>query len=120
MKKALIKIVATALSFAPVAVFAQGAIPPLTSSGGVNLQSTGQLGSLLQTLARFFGTLIMAIAVFMILYAGFKFVTSGDNEESVGQARTMLTYGVIGIIVALIAFSVPALVASVLGGTVLQ
>ena len=119
MKKALIKIVATALSFAPVAVFAQ-TINTLTAPGGVPLQDAAQLGTLLQSLASFFGTLIMAIAVFMILYAGFKFITSGDNEESVGQARTMLTYGVIGIIVALIAFSVPTFVASILGGSVFQ
>lgn len=111
---------AAGLSLAPIAVFAQGTISPLTPSGGVPVANVGALSGLLQTLARFFGTLIMAIAVFMILYAAFKFITAGDNEDSVGQARTMLTYGVIGIVVALIAFSIPSLVASIFGGAVLN
>lgn len=119
MKNIFTKIALGALSAVPIAVLAQG-IPIPTPSGGVNIGSVGQLGTIMQTLARFFGTFIMAVAIFIILFAGFKFLTAGDNEEAVGSARKMLTYGVIGIIVALIAFSVPQLVASLLGGTVLQ
>ncbi len=119
MRKIFTQIAVAVLSLAPVAVLAQG-VPLPTPTGGVNIGSVGQFGGIMQNLARFFGTFIMAIAVFMILFAGFKFLTAGDNEEAVGSARKILTYGIIGIIVSLVAFSVPALVASLLGGTVLQ
>lgn len=57
-----------------------------------------------------FGTVIMIVAVAMILFAGFKFMTAGENEEAVTGARKMLTWGIIGIVVALLAYSIPPVV----------
>ena len=119
MNKKIVKVVAWALAATPILALAQG-IPIPTPTGGVNIGSVGQFGTILQNLARLFGSIIMAISVFVLLYAGWLFLTAGDNEESVSSARSYITYGVIGLIVALVAFSIPALVASLLGGTVLQ
>ncbi|MFC1747799.1 pilin [Pseudomonadota bacterium] len=40
-----------------------------------------------------------ALAVLMIVFAGFKLVISGGNEEAQGKAKKMIMYSVIGLIV---------------------
>lgn len=44
------------------------------------------------------------IAVIIILYAGFKWMTSGGNEETVGDAKKMLIAGLIGLIIIVLAY----------------
>jgi len=61
--------------------------------------------------------ILLAIAVFYIILAGIKFVTSGDNPEEVAKARSMILYAAVGIGVALLARAVPSLVRFVLGGS---
>lgn len=117
-KKYVKSLVAGAVLLAPVLVLAQITLPQ--PSGGVNIGSVGQFSTVLQNLARLIGSLIMAVSVFIILYAGWLFLTAGDNEETHTKAKAYITYGIIGIVVALIAFSIPLLTASLLGGTVLN
>jgi hypothetical protein len=47
-----------------------------------------------------------AVAVIMVIYGGFRFVTSGGDEKAVTSARNTILYAVIGIVVALLAFAV--------------
>jgi hypothetical protein len=61
--------------------------------------------------------ILMAVAVFMIILAGFKFVTGGDKPEETAKARQMILYAAVGIAVALLARAVPSLVKFVLGGS---
>ena len=44
------------------------------------------------------------IAVILILYAGFKWMTSGGNEEKVSSAKKILTAGIIGLAIILSAY----------------
>ena len=44
------------------------------------------------------------IAVVLILYAGFKWMTSRGNEETIGDAKKILTAGLIGLIIILSAY----------------
>lgn len=46
------------------------------------------------------------LAVVLILYAGFKWMTSGGNEETIASAKKMLIAGVIGLVIILSAFAV--------------
>ena len=39
------------------------------------------------------------IAVIIIIYAGFKWMTAGGNEESVTEARKMILQAVIGLVI---------------------
>jgi len=61
--------------------------------------------------------ILLAIAVFYIILAGIKFVTSGDNPDEVSKARSMILYAAIGIGVALLARAVPSMVKFVLSGS---
>lgn len=112
MKKIIYRLVATllgslsTLSFGAL-VHAQGQIPQYQS---VQVGTVTDLLNKFATALNYFATLIMIIAVAMILYAGFLFITAGDNEDSVSTGRQMITWGIVGLIVAFLAYSVPAIV----------
>lgn len=46
------------------------------------------------------------IAMIMIMLAGFKFMTSGGNEDRVGEAKGMLSGAVIGIMIMLASYGI--------------
>jgi len=50
-----------------------------------------------------FSIVVGAISVIMIIYAGFKYITSGGSNENTNSARNILMYAVIGLVIAVIA-----------------
>lgn len=46
------------------------------------------------------------LAVIIVLYAGFKWMTSGGNEETVGDAKKMLIAGLIGLVIIIFAYAI--------------
>jgi len=56
--------------------------------------------------AWWFLTFVFLVATLAILWAAFKYITAGGEEKNVTEAKQILVYAVIGIVVALIAFSV--------------
>ena len=60
------------------------------------------------------------MAVIIILFAGFKWMTAGGNEENITSAKQMLIAGVIGLVIilssyALATFIINQIVASTTG-----
>src|SRR6266550_2158932 len=47
-----------------------------------------------------------ATAVFFIIYAGIRFVTSGGDPKQVASARQIMTYAIIGLILVLSSFAI--------------
>lgn len=65
------------------------------------------LVSIILSVASWFLLLIGLIAVVMVLWSAFQFVTAGGgNEEQVVKARKTLVYSLIGVVIAILAFSV--------------
>jgi len=56
-------------------------------------------------------------ALFFVLLAGFKFVTSGGDAKQVEEARKTLTYAIIGLIVILLSFAIINLISQITGAT---
>ena len=71
-------------------------------------------GTLAVTLAAFIG----AISIIILLVAAFQFLTAGGDAEKVKSARSTITWAVIGLAVALIAFNVRGIVETFLGSAV--
>jgi hypothetical protein len=46
------------------------------------------------------------IAVIVIIIAGVTYTTSGGNAASVAKAKTMLIYGLVGVVVVALAFTI--------------
>lgn len=67
-------------------------------------------------IAEIIGTLILAVAVIMILFAAFRFLTAGGDAEKITVARNTLIYALVGVAVATFAFVLPGLVSNLLRG----
>lgn len=50
--------------------------------------------------------LIGAISVIMIIFGGFRYVTSGGKSENITAAKNTIMYAVIGIIIALLSYAI--------------
>ena len=61
-------------------------------------------------IANWLGGVILGIAVIMIIYSAYNFLTAGGDETKVTTARSYLVYALVGIAVALLAFALPAFV----------
>ncbi len=58
------------------------------------------VSSVVSVLLGFLGIL----AVLIILFAGFKWMTAGGNDDNVASAKKMMTAGVIGLVIVLASF----------------
>jgi len=47
--------------------------------------------------------IVGAVAVLVIIFAGFRFITSGGSNENTNSARNMILYAIIGLAVAVLA-----------------
>jgi glucose uptake protein GlcU len=54
-------------------------------------------------------------AVIMFIIAGFYFLTAGGDPDRVAKSRSMVIYGVIGIIVAILGYSIVSILMAVVG-----
>ncbi|MEK7594230.1 MAG: pilin [Patescibacteria group bacterium] len=58
---------------------------------------------LAKTLTTWFSIVVGAISVIMIIYGGFRYITSGGSSEKVGAAKNTLIYAIVGLIVVALA-----------------
>jgi hypothetical protein len=59
--------------------------------------------------------LIAAISVIMFVIAGILYLTSAGDPGKVGKAKTAVTYAVIGIVIAISATAISAIIKETLG-----
>lgn len=74
---------------------------------------SGQVRSIINVLMMLLG----AIAVIVIIYGGFLYVTSRGDAGKVTAAKNTILYAVIGIIVALLAYAIVRFVVDRFGAT---
>lgn len=98
-----------------------GAVPvPAVSIGPTNVGSsfvTQTFMGVVQNIANYIIALIAILGIIFILYgATFQAVVSGGDEESVGKGKTTITYGLIGLFIAAMAYALETLVLKTLVG----
>ncbi len=64
----------------------------------------------------FFG-IVLFIAVIMLVYAGFTYITGGGNETKMATANKILIFALIGIAVSLLARGIPEFIQNFLIGS---
>lgn len=105
MKKILKNVSILAITLLPnVALAALDKPAPL---GG--LSTEGLSATITKILNAVLG-LVGVIALAVILYGGFRWMTAGGNEETVGEAKKIITAGVIGLIIVVMAWAVVSFV----------
>ncbi len=71
--------------------------------GGINDTSGNNVALFAKTIVNIFSALVGAAAIIMIIYSGFRYITSGGSSERIGNAKTTLIYAIIGLIVVALA-----------------
>lgn len=99
-------------------VLAQGAdfgLEPVTET--IDLAQSDPrviIGRIIQVALSFLG----AIALFLIMYAGFQWMTSGGDQEKLGNAKKMLRNAVIGLIIVLSSWAITTFILTKLFDTI--
>lgn len=135
MKKIIIAIFMGVTFLTPAFIFAQTAATPkearpgyhislpCTDSKDVNLTGTNEkecgftdLINQVQRVIELLLYLATVLAIISFIYAGFKLLFSGGNEEAMKQAKSIFSHVIIGLIMAYGAWIIVNFLISSLGG----
>lgn len=83
-------------------------------TGGIDIGTTDALLNRMCDVFRFMLNVLFILSVIMFLVGGYLYVTAGGGAENVSKATKTLVYAAVGIVVALVAASLPLLVGSIL------
>lgn len=95
----------------------------ITNTGGKGFEAFNDIGmgnrdprriasSVIQVMLGFLGV----IAVVLILFGGFKWMTAAGNDDKIDEAKKLITAGVVGLLIVLAAFAVSVFVLNALLG----
>lgn len=73
------------------------------------------IGPLFQNILNAALSLAGVVALFFVIFSGYKFMTSGGDPKQLEGARQTLTYAVIGLLVILFSFFIINVIAGVTG-----
>lgn len=74
-----------------------------TAAGKEDADKPASLTNLVAKIVNILSVLIGAIAVIMLIFGGFRYVTSAGNDAGVQAARNTIIYAIIGLIVVAVA-----------------
>jgi Type IV secretion system pilin len=75
---------------------------PNQNCASTGVDSTG-IGHLASSIVNIFSIVVGAVAVIMIIYGGFRYITSGGDSNAVGGAKNTLIYAIIGLVIVALA-----------------
>ncbi|MFZ3074166.1 MAG: hypothetical protein WA093_03500 [Minisyncoccales bacterium] len=122
MKKIIASLLLSLL-MSPALIFAADSITPKADSSlagdiGKNVKMSDQpLDQTLNTVANYAIGILIIVAVFYVIWAGYTFVTSSGDTEKINTARQRIMFAAIGIVVALLAKGVISLVLSAISSS---
>jgi hypothetical protein len=67
-----------------------------------NTATTG-IGALINEVITTFSWIVGGISVIMVIYGGFRYVTSGGNDSSISGAKNTIVYALIGLVIVALA-----------------
>lgn len=76
--------------------------------------SIGSLQQIIHAIENAAGLVFGAIAVIAFIVAGILFLTAGGDADKIAAARSAFIWGIAGVVVGIIAFSIIAIVSSVI------
>jgi len=79
------------------------------------IQTTGDLITIVLGLVNWVAWFVALVAVLFGLYSGILFITAGGDDEKLTKAKNILLYAIVGIVVAILAFSIVAISKSIAG-----
>ena len=116
MKKNILKKASVGIAFGLTLLpfLALAAVP--IGSGGVAITSPTDISNILGRILNWIASIVLTIALIMLLYSAILFLTAGASETAHGKAKNVLIYAIVGIVVAILAYSVEPFLSFILGG----
>jgi type III secretory pathway component EscU len=117
--KKIVSLALVSLMFAPFLVLGEGNFMPEPSEqlgSGLGDQYTfsdKSIVEVVETIGSYVIGILVIVAVFYVLWAAYTFITAAGDTEKITSARNRIMYAGIGIIVALLARGIIALVLQV-------
>jgi hypothetical protein len=79
----------------------------VTDPGATNTECLTETATtpnnLIKRIVDFFSLIVGAVSIIMIIYGGFKYITSAGNDSNVGAAKNTILYALIGLIIVALA-----------------
>jgi hypothetical protein len=70
-----------------------------STTGCTNQEANGSIKAIANQVVNIFSVIVGVIAVIMIIFGGFKYITSGGDSGNVSSAKNTLIYAVVGLII---------------------
>lgn len=107
LKNLLVKIAAPAVVALPaLSAFAQVTEPLVPSNIRTDITTVGGLKNQIESWANTFAAVVALIAVVMLIYAAYLYITAGTNEDNTKKAKTTITYAIIGLVIAILSYTI--------------
>lgn len=74
-----------------------------------------RVGDVMNRVVGFIALIVLILAVFMFIYAGYLMVTSGGDAGKVEAAKSYLVYGAVGMGIAFVAWALIRLIGAAFG-----
>jgi hypothetical protein len=71
--------------------------------------------SIVEDVIKFVTTFLASLAILVIVISGIMYMVSGGDQQKAETAKKMLTYAVIGLVVALLAYAIVVIIGNKLG-----
>jgi cytochrome bd-type quinol oxidase subunit 2 len=65
--------------------------------------SNEQISSTINNVINLFSLVVGAVSVIMIIYGGFKYITSGGSDDGTKSAKNTILYALVGLVIVLLA-----------------
>mgnify|MGYP001595362602 CR=1 FL=1 len=111
MTKKIVYIGLAVILLLPLVVFGQ-----LTGPGGrgIDISNQSMVVIILTNIFDFLFYIISFLAALFLIYAAYVYLTAAGDAEKVTTAKNIILYAIIAIVIALIAWSLPKLIESIL------
>lgn len=74
-----------------------------SNCGTSALQGSTGINALITNIVNVFSIIVGIVAVIMIIFGGFKYITSGGSSEGVSSAKNTILYAIVGLIIVALA-----------------
>ena len=118
MKQKIIRLVSRSMPISLIGgliaagiTLAAGVAPAPTLVG--NVDSLGE--SLFCPIVNIMFWVLISVAIIMVMWAAFTYLTAGDDTEKVHRATKTLTYAAVAVVVGILAKGFPSLIATIFG-----
>ena len=117
IKSLAVKIsVPVTLAISAISAYAQTAVTPPDVSTKQTSVTLSSLWTQVGIYVNWAVALVGIASVVFLMYGAYMYMSAGQNEEHLKKAKASVLYGIIGAIVAVLAFSVFALAKNLIGG----